>query len=196
MHKNILLTAILFLFIITAFTARSQKTAGNSPVKWYKPAQAEKISKEQGKPILINFYTDWCSWCKRMMKTTFASESIAAYINGHFVPVRFNAEGNDTVTFQGKTYTNPGKGRKPKHEFADEILEGRFTFPTLVYIVPGGKKFPVPGYQNVKNIEPYLIYFAEKVYINLPLDHFISDYIFSFPGRFEEEIEKIKTTYS
>jgi thioredoxin-related protein len=194
MHKKInyilLLTAVLVFFGIKHNQA--QELVGDSPVVWYSPEQADSLFKEQPKPMLISVYTEWCSWCKHMMKTTFASQGIAGYINRHFIPVRFDAETNDTITFKGKTYINKGVGKKPKHEFADYLLAGRFSFPTVVYIDPKGKKYPVAGYQDVKNIEPYLIYFAESIYHNIPLDYFVSDYIFSYSDRFKEELEKIK----
>ena len=51
--------------------------------------------------MFIDVYTDWCGWCKHMMKTTFANKGIANYINTQYIPVRFDAETLDTITFRG-----------------------------------------------------------------------------------------------
>lgn len=161
-----------------------------SPIIWYTIEQADSICKSQAKPMLIDVYTEWCSWCKHMMKTTFASPGIAGYINRHFIPVAFDAETFDTIVYRGNTYINKGEGRKPKHELAKLLLNGRYSFPTIVYTDINRNLYPVPGYQDVKNIEPYLIFFSEQVYTNVPLDNFIADFMFSYRSRFEKEISK------
>ncbi|MEA2042403.1 MAG: hypothetical protein U9N85_07605 [Bacteroidota bacterium] len=130
-----------------------------------------------------------------MMKTTFASEGLAGYINQNFIPVRFDAETRDTLIFKGKTYTNKGVGRRPKHELANYLLNGKFSFPTIVYTDRKGNIYPVPGYKDVKSIEPYLIYFTESVYQNrLPINNFVTDFMFANHDRFKKEIDEIKKT--
>jgi thiol:disulfide interchange protein len=54
------------------------------------------------RPILLDFYTSWCGWCKQMMKTTYADPRLAQYINTYFYPAKFNAEGKDTLEFLEK----------------------------------------------------------------------------------------------
>ena len=65
--------------------------------------QQEKMKKEP-RPILLDFYTDWCGWCKQMMKTTYADVNLASYINTYFYPAKFNAESKDTIEYLGKKY--------------------------------------------------------------------------------------------
>lgn len=52
---------------------------------------AMDIARQTGKPVMVDFYTDWCGVCKRLDAETFpASEVIAESQN--FVSVRVNAE--------------------------------------------------------------------------------------------------------
>ena len=54
--------------------------------------EADKKAGRKGKKIFVDIYTDWCGWCKKMDKETFQVPKIAAYLNQHFYPVKFNAE--------------------------------------------------------------------------------------------------------
>jgi thioredoxin-related protein len=181
---------ILFLFILIAHASVSQKYVDPSPIGWYTIEEADSLSKITPKPIFIDVYTDWCGWCKHMMKTTFANKSIAAYINTHFYPVKFNAEGFDTVVYKGKQYINKGGGARAKHEFANFILKGRFSFPTIVYIDKQNNMYPIPGYMDVKSIEPVLVYFTEEINYSSNYNDWETYYQFNFPERYAEEISK------
>ena len=55
------------------------------------------------KKIFIDAYTVWCAPCKMLDKNTFANKDVANYINKNYYAVKFNAEGNETIKFDGKT---------------------------------------------------------------------------------------------
>ncbi len=168
----------------------SQSIVEPSPVKWYTIEQADSLFEKNPKPMLIDVYTDWCGWCKYMMKTTFASKGIAGYINQNFYPVRFNAETFDTVVYQGKTYTNRGKGTKPKHDFAKYLLNGRFSFPTIVYIDRKRNMYQIPGYMEIKDIEPLLVYFAEDINLNAKYDDWKLLFQVNYSENYKEDLAK------
>src|SRR6056297_1859404 len=96
--KFSLITALLFIFTFSGFTQQDTK------VNWYSFEEAVKLNKENPKKVLIDVYTDWCGWCKKMKKQTFNNPEIAQYINENYYPVRFNAETNKKVQFKGRTF--------------------------------------------------------------------------------------------
>jgi thioredoxin-related protein len=54
--------------------------------------KAVALSKAQHKPMFVDFYTDWCVWCKQMDKTTYKDKEVVDYVNANFIPVKVNAE--------------------------------------------------------------------------------------------------------
>ena len=175
------------MLLLFGHISLSQEIIAPSDVKWYTIEEADSLFEIQKKPLFIDVYTEWCGWCKHMMKTTFAHKGIASYMNQNFINVRFDAETFDTLTFQGKTYTNPGVGRQPKHDLAKFLLGGRYSFPTIVYMGRDKKFYPIPGYQKVAELEPFLVYFAEDLYTSISLQDFDRYFKFTYEKNFEEK---------
>ena len=103
---------VSLLFLIISLGIQAQE------IEWMGMNEALKVQKNADEPkkIFMDVYTDWCGPCKLLDKNTFANEDVANYINTHFYPVKFNAEGTEKIKYQDFTYTNPiiKKGKKAK----------------------------------------------------------------------------------
>jgi thioredoxin-related protein len=63
--------------------------------------------KSEDKPIFVEFYTDWCPYCKKFLRETIRNQKVAAMLAENFAYVRFNAEDSkNRVKFEGKSYSH------------------------------------------------------------------------------------------
>lgn len=115
------------------------------------------------KPILVDVYTRWCGWCKVMDQKTYSDQDVVFLINDNFFAVRFDAEGGDTIRYQGRTFTRPAGKRT--HSLAYALLDGKLSYPTTVILSPKGEILsPIAGYLEPGLMKQVLTYFGKGAY--------------------------------
>jgi thioredoxin-related protein/YHS domain-containing protein len=53
---------------------------------------ALKQAKASGKPMMIQFTADWCTFCHKMKATTFTDPAVVQQVNAQFIPVMLDAD--------------------------------------------------------------------------------------------------------
>lgn len=166
MRSRLALILLLINFVITA-----QNEHGL--VNWLTLKEAQEKNKTLQKPILLDIYTDWCGWCKHMMKTTYSNPGLAGYINQNFYPVKFDAETKDTIEYAGKTYYPTSKAPKTPHQLAVKFLGASLSYPSTMFITNNYEfNLLTQGYLDEKKIEPILIFMVENAYRSASYDDF------------------------
>lgn len=163
--------AAVFFFVTIVSEAHPQSPA---KINWLGFEAAMRLCAAEPKPIIVDMYTSWCGFCRKLDAETFSDPRVAAFINEHYYAVKFDAETADSIRYKDSVYYNmrigalnddgsPAKGKS--HSLAEYLLSGRMAYPTLVYMVPDKDIVaPVPGYVTPEKIEPYLLFFSEKIY--------------------------------
>lgn len=161
---------LFFLFLIgLSLNSWSQKKASKADlaIKWVTFEEAVELNKKTPKKIFVDVYTPWCHWCKVMEEKTYPNKVIASYMNEHFYCVKFDAEGNDTVHYNGQTYSNkpPVNGKNNTHALALLLIDGKLSYPSLVFLDGSSKKVHlVQSYLKPEDFEAVLNYVGSDAY--------------------------------
>lgn len=160
MKSSILAFLLLGLTVVPV----SHNYSNKHGVNWLTFEQASKLAKEKPKKMLIDVYTDWCGWCKRMDKTTYEDASVIDYINKHYYAVKLNAESSKTVTYNNKSLT--------EQALAGQVF-GVSGYPCTVYLDESLKVLsPVPGYLDVPSFTKINKFFGEDIHKKMSWDEY------------------------
>lgn len=136
-------------------------------IQWMSFEEAQEANKKEPRKFIVDVYTSWCGWCKKMDASTFSHPDVVKYVNEKYYAVKFNAESKKDVNFKGTTYINAKPDqRRHAHQLASiAAVNGRLSYPTIVYLDEELNLLSqVPGFFDAKGIEPIIKYFGENAY--------------------------------
>ena len=94
-------------------------------------SEALKQAKKEKKKVMVDYYTDWCRWCKVLDQKTYSDLEVGKVSNANFIALKINAEEGEGVAL-AKKYEVQG-------------------FPTIVFYDAEGVEIDrVVGFQEAK----------------------------------------------
>jgi thioredoxin-related protein len=153
--KNALLIAVL------AFGAGLNAQA----VKWMGFNEGTAAARAAKKAAVVDFYTDWCGWCKTMDAKTYGDDKVRKLLADRFIAIKVNPETcREAIQYDGKTLK------------AQELLSGLGItgFPATAFMDKEGKFITVvPGYIEKDNFLMILKYVDDECYrMKVPFDEY------------------------
>lgn len=115
--KPSFLVPALLAAVLAACGGEGRGSSGLPDLPWARDYdEAFTRARAEGKLVMVDFYTDWCGWCKRLDRTTLSDPRVRQAL-ARFVPVRLDAE-------------------KDGRAQADRL--GVRGYPTIVFLDPAG----------------------------------------------------------
>jgi thioredoxin-related protein len=158
---------VLLYFSLVIFSFSLSVAGDKNELKWLSFDSAKAEAAKTKKKVLVDVYTDWCKWCKKMDSDTYADPKVMKYLNEKFVVSKLNAEGSEKVTYEGKKYAAP--------EFAQMIGIGGY--PTMLFIEPSGKIITLlSSYLDAKQMMHVAKFIGESKYEKMSFEEFEKSY--------------------
>ncbi len=166
--SSMTLSAILMAaFIFTAATYKDNDGSGKNKsqkIDWNTFDKGFELAQKEQKLLVVDFYTDWCHWCKVMDKETYANKEVIKFASKNVIMAKINAETNEKFKFKDANYS----GRELTRMF------GVSGFPATVFINLKGELITVvPGFIPADKFTMILKYIAGNWYEKMKFDDFV-----------------------
>jgi len=112
--------------------SNTDKTLSAEAISWHGISDLDEL--KSTKPIIVDIYTEWCGWCKKMDQNTFGDAAMIKYLNENFTMVKLDAEHKESISFNGETYEYRKAAKRGVNELAVKLLNGKLSYPSLVVL--------------------------------------------------------------
>jgi thioredoxin-related protein len=164
-------------FLVGLFVIATIQFNYAQEINWMSWEQAVEASTDVKKKFVVDVYTEWCGWCKKMDASTFRDDEIVSYINENYYAIKFDAEQKEDITLNGKVYKFNRTGKRGYHQLAAEITRGRLSYPTVVFLDEDLNLIQsIPGYRDIKSFQMIMKYFAEDFHTSVPWKQYSRNY--------------------
>ena len=148
---------LLFILLLCAAPLH----AGGPKWRTFDAGLAE--AKATHKKVLVDVYTDWCKWCKKLDADTYSNEKVMAYLEKTYVPVKMNGEGSAKVSYKEVKGTETDLTR----------AFGVRGFPTIIFIDSNGELITsISTYLDADKFLPVIKFIGDDKYKTMSFEEY------------------------
>jgi thiol:disulfide interchange protein DsbD len=109
----IIVLSVLILVAVTNFQKNNQKQqsqTSNSEINihWNTDMDAAfKLAEKSNKLVFVDFYADWCGYCKQLDEDTFVNQNVKQKFAQSYVLVKINVDQNPELASKYQVYGLP-----------------------------------------------------------------------------------------
>ena len=168
---NMNLLSIALIFLIASCGQPESQNSDRMPNFPFEETELEhvplekaiQLATETNKKVLIDVYTDWCGYCRKMANEVYPTKAVQDAIEEYFIYVRLDAESSERVNYNGHNLS--------KQQLAAEF--GVTGFPTTVFLSEDGSPLgSQPGFMEAAMFSKLLVYVGSDAYTHTPFDQF------------------------
>ncbi len=154
---------ILLGLVVALLSSCSGSGGGERDFDYFTMAKAQKLAESNDKKIIVDVYTDWCTYCKKLENEVYPDARIGQVVNEYFYVVRINAESEEEIVYNGRKIS--------MSDFAH--LLGVSTYPSTVFIDKKGTTIgQQSGFMEVEVFEKLLAFVGSSAYRTMQFDEF------------------------
>lgn len=141
-----------FAFLPFALALVASAAPSHAAPAWMRWNEGLQEAKRTHRPVLVDVYTDWCGYCKKLDAEVYSRRDVSDYLGAHFVTVKLNAESGAMLTWQGR--------ETPVRAVVSKF--GISGYPTTVFLDSDGNHLvSVPGFMESGRFMLVLRYVGE-----------------------------------
>ncbi len=157
-----ILSTILILLFLIPFSGDQEKAVPR--LQWLSFEEGIKQAEKTNKKIMVDVYTTWCGWCKKLDAEVYADSGVAACLRDNYICIKINAESSKKLTYKGEKFS--------EQELAAAF--GATGYPTIVFLEPDAKPITkLGGFVAADRFLKIITFFGKDYYKTMKWDDFI-----------------------
>lgn len=169
-------TTMMVLWASAAFSGEPAKNESSIPpeVNWKRFDVALEDARLAGKHIMVDVYTDWCGWCKRLDRETYTDFTVREVLAESFISSKIKGDSPKRLNVTPRIVTEGGRQLLQfVNSDAPTMSEKELTqrqlrvkgYPTIMFFSADGKLITqMATFLNANQLEKILNFVKDDLY--------------------------------
>lgn len=171
-----LLVGLLLMASPAVYAGEPAAVAGgdSGAVEWLKFDAALQAASAGDKHIMVDVYTDWCGWCKKLDRETYADPAVKQVLAESYISSKVKGDSDGPLNVKSQPKVEDGKTLiqfvpSDQAQITEKQLaraQFRVTgYPTILFFAADGRMITkLSGYQNAETFKNILNFIKDDLY--------------------------------